>query len=60
MIKKARFIAPPLNDSLWRKAESNMARRERNRLIRLGRIVPAFRMKPTPLFKDESGNWSTF
>lgn len=42
---------------IWRKAESNMARRERMRLIRSGRIVPAYRMQPQLMVRDANGRW---
>lgn len=46
-----------LNEHIWRKAEKSQARRERTRLIRLGHIVPEYRMKPQLMHKDESGRW---
>jgi hypothetical protein len=46
-----------LTEAVWRKAEVNMLRRERNRLIRLGRITPIHRMPPQMLVKDENGRW---
>ena len=41
----------------WRRFERELARRERFRLIRLGRIIPAFKTPPQMMVKDESGNW---
>jgi hypothetical protein len=46
--------------ALWRMAESNMARRERFRYIREGRIVPAHRMQPQLMVRNPNakGGWS--
>lgn len=48
--------ATSVTEAVWRKAETAMARRERLRLIRLGRIVPAHRMQPQMLVR-EGGKW---
>lgn len=44
-------------ETTWRKATTNMARRERFRLVSLGRIVPVFRSTPQLLVKDADGRW---
>lgn len=46
-----------INESVWKRFESDQARRERTRLIRNGAIVPAVRMKPQLLVKDANGRW---
>ena len=45
-----------VSEAVWRLAESNMARRERFRYVRMGRIVPAHRMQPQLMVKD-GGRW---
>ena len=45
-------------EMVWRMAAQNNARRERQRQIRLGNIVPEFRMKPTPISRRQDGSWS--
>ena len=44
-------------ENVWKAAESVMARRERLRYIREGRIVPAHKMQPQMMVKDENGRW---
>lgn len=51
-----RYI-PVLNDAVWRKAESNQARRERFRLIKKGTIRTLARIQPQMLLKTATG-WS--
>lgn len=46
-------------EQTWRKAEQNMARRERFRLVRLGRIVPVFRSTPQLMVREESTDGAT-
>lgn len=45
-------------EEVWRNAERMLARKERQRLIRLGRIVPASRMRPLMLEQDDDGRWT--
>lgn len=47
-----------MNEQIWKMAEQNMARRERYRLIRLGRIVPEHRMQPQLMVRDTNGRWT--
>lgn len=47
-----------LSEHVWRQAEHSLARRERLRLIRLGRIRPDTG-QPTPLVKGSDGRWTT-
>lgn len=41
----------------FRRMERELCRRERNRLIRLKRIIPAHRMPATLLVKNDAGRW---
>ena len=45
----------PLCEATWRKAEQNMARRERGRLIRNGTIN--LRTLPNVMVRDNDGSW---
>ena len=51
-----RFI-PTLTEGVWRRAESDMARRERLRLRRNRTIVPMQFMEPQMMVKID-GRWS--
>lgn len=46
-----------LTDAVWRKAEAINNRRERLRLIRAGRIRPAYAMEPQLMVKVD-GKWT--
>ncbi len=46
-----------IDEATWRKAESNMLRRERIHLVRKGVITPIGRMPPQMLVKDDAGRW---
>lgn len=56
---KGFMVVRPLDETLWRHAEFNMARRERGRLIRSGRIVPGYNGNPAvvPFVKQADGSW---
>jgi len=41
----------------WRLAERDMIRRERLRRIKAGVIIPANRMPPQMMVRNEAGNW---
>lgn len=45
-----------LKEAIWKMAEKNMLRRERQRLIRKGRLTPAWGMKPQMMVKVD-GQW---
>lgn len=44
----------------WKRFHAAQARRERLRLIRLGRIIPADRMRPQLMVKNGAGEWSPY
>lgn len=46
-----RFV-PVLNEGVWRRAQSDQARRERLRLLKKGTIRPIHRIQPQMLLKE--------
>lgn len=44
-------------NAIWTAAEQNMVRRERQSRIRRGLIVPAYKLRPQMMVKDETGRW---
>lgn len=44
-----------ISEHIWRKAEANMAMRERRRLLKLGRIRPT--SLPIVMVTNEAGKW---
>jgi len=47
-----------MNENIWRRAEKDIARRERRRLIRNRTITPAPFMRPQLMVKNGDGSWS--
>ncbi len=47
-------------EQAWKRFERHQTRRERQRLISKGDIVPAYAMKPQMMVKDINGDWSPF
>lgn len=48
----------PIPEDIWKRAERDMARRRRLKLIRAKRIIPASRMPPQMMVKNDDGSWS--
>lgn len=44
-------------ETVWKRAEQDMVRRERYDRIRRGLIVPATRGTPTVMARDSDGRW---
>ena len=49
---------PEALENVWRRRERQLARKERPRLIRLGRIVPERFSQPQMMVKNSDGTWS--
>ena len=45
------------HENAWRRAERDILRRERSRLIQNGTITPVHRALPQPMVKDKDGRW---
>lgn len=57
VVDRVMFARKSDYDNCFRMMERELVRRERLRLIRSGVIIPAYRMQPTPLVKNEQGQW---
>lgn len=49
--------AAQAREAVWRKAERDILRRERVRLIQNGTITPVHRVGPSVMVKDKDGRW---